>query len=77
MRHIALQMANLPKCGKCIKNANDAYKMRMVLEKSASAEELSPVDPTNVICFAWTRNDEIRSTGLLLATFNKVHILTY
>ena len=66
-----------PKCGKCVKNADDAENMRTVQEKRASAAELSPVDPTDVICSLWARSGEIRSTGLLLATFNKVHILTY
>ena len=70
-------MAKLAKRRKHMKNVGDANKMRSVLVKRASGEELSPVDPTNVICFAWTRNGEIRSTGLLLATFNKLHILTY
>ena len=51
--------------------------MWTVLEKRTSGEDLSLVDPTDVICFAWTRNGEIRSTGLLLATFNKLHTLTY
>ena len=67
----------MPKRGKRVKNADDAEKMQTVQEKRASAEELSPVDPTDVICSVWTRNGEIRSMDLLLATFNKVHILTY
>ena len=67
----------MPKCGKRVKNADNAEKMQTVQEKHASAEELSPVHPIDVIYSAWTRNGEIRSTGLLLATFNKVHILTY
>ena len=64
----------VPKCGKRGKHVE---KTRTVQEKHASAAELSLVDPTDVICSLWTRNGEIRSTGLLLATFNKVHILTY
>ena len=65
------------KTRKTRKKRGQRGKTRTVQEKCASAEELSPVDPTNVICSSWTRNGEIRSTGLLLATFNKVHILTY
>ena len=62
----------------CVKNARTTPKKRgRVQEKRASAAELSPMDPTNVICSLWTRNGEIRSTGILLATFNKVYILTY
>ena len=60
---------------KRVKNADNAEKPRTVQEKRTSAAELSPVDPTDVICFSWTRSGEIRSTGLLLTTFNKVHIL--
>ena len=66
-----------PKRRKCVKNADHVENTRMVQEKRASAAELSPVEPTDVICSSWTRSGEIRSTGLLLATFNKVHILTY
>ena len=69
--------AKVPKRGKRVKNADNAEKTWTVQEKRASAAELSPVDPTDVICSLWTRNDDIRSTGLILATFNKVHILTY
>ena len=69
--------AKVPKRGKRVKNADNTDKMRTVQEKRASAAKLSPVDPTDVICSLWTRNGEIRSTGLLLATFNKVHIITY
>ena len=70
-------MAKVAKCGKCIKNVDNTEKMWTIQEKRASAKELSRVDPTDVICSLWTRNGEIRLTGLLLATFNKVHILTY
>ena len=70
-------MAKVAKCGKRIKNADDVDKTWTVEEKCASAEELSLVDPTDVICSAWTRNGEIRPMGLLLAAFNKIHILTY
>ena len=77
MQRIALQTAKLSKYRKCVKNADNADKTRAVPEKCASAKELSLVDLANVICSAWTRNGEIRSTGLLLATFNKRHILTY
>ena len=70
-------MVKEPKRGKRVKNMDNVEKMRTVQEKRARAAELSPVDPTDVICSLWTRNGEIRSTGLLLATFNKVHILTY
>ena len=59
------------KCGQHRKNADNTGK------KADSAKELSRVDPTDVIYSAWTRNGEIKSTGLLLATFNEVHILTY
>ena len=76
-RRGAAWTAKVPKRGKRIKNVDDAEKMRTVQEKCASAAELSPVDPTDVIFSSWTRNGEIRSTGLLLATFNKVYILTY
>ena len=72
-----LRMAKVAKCGKHVKKADNVEKTQIVQEKHASAEELSPVDPTDVICFSWTRNGEIRSAGLLLATFNKIHILTY
>ena len=77
MWHVALQIEKLAKRRKRIKNADDVAKTRMVLEMCASGEELSPMDLTDVICFVWTRNGEIKSTGLLLATFNKLHILTY
>ena len=77
MQHIALQTAKRAKREKRVKNADDMDKTWTVPEKCANAKELSLVDPTNVICSAWTRNGEIRLTGLLLATFNKVHILTY
>ena len=73
-------MARTPKgqkCGKRVKNADDAENAQTAQEKRANAAELSPVDPTDVICSSWTRSGEIKSTGLLLATFNKVHILTY
>ena len=73
----AAQTAKVPKRGKRIKTADNAENTRTVQEKRASAAELSPVDPTNVICSSWTENCEIKLTGLLLATFNKVHILTY
>ena len=66
-----------PKRGKRVKNADNAEKPRTVQGKCARAAELSPVDPADVICSSRTRSGEIRSTGLLLATFNKVHILTY
>ena len=65
------------KTRKMRKNADNTEKTRTVQEKRASTEELSLVDPTDVICSSWTRNGEIRSMGLLLATFNKVHKLTY
>ena len=58
-------------------NVDDVDKTRTVPVKCASTKKLSPVDPTDLICSFWTRNGEIRSTGLLLATFNKVHMLTY
>ena len=67
----------MAKRGKRIKNVDDVDKTWTIPEKCTSGKELSPVDPTNVICSVWTRNGEIRSTGLLLATFNKLHILTY
>ena len=60
-----------------LKNADNVENTRTVQEKRASAAELSPMDPTDVIYSSWTKNGEIRLTGLLLATFNKVHILTY
>ena len=75
MRDIALRMAKLTKRGKCVKNAGNVDKTRVVPEKCASGKELSPMDPTDVMCFVWKRNGEIRSMGLLLATFNKLHIL--
>ena len=37
------------KRGKRVKNIDDADKTWMVQEKHASAEELSPMDPTDVI----------------------------
>ena len=58
---------------KC-QNAENTWTVQ---EKRANAAELSPVDPTDVICSSWTKKGEIKMTGLLLATFNKVHILTY
>ena len=63
-------MAQLAKCGKHVKNTDDMDKTWTVLEKSTGGEELSLVDPTGVICSAWTRNGDIRSTVLLLDTFN-------
>ena len=77
MQRVALQTVKLAKRRKRVENVDDVDNTRMVLEKRANAKELSPVDPTNVICSAWTRIGEIRSTGLLLVTFNKLHIQTY
>ena len=74
---IVLWIAKVAKRRKRIKNMDDTDKTRTIQEKCSSAEELSPVDPTNVISYAWTRNGEIRLMGLLLATFNKINILTY
>ena len=65
------------KMQKTPKNADNAENTRTIQEKHASAVELSPVDPADMICSSCTENGEIRLTGLLLATFNKVHILTY
>ena len=45
-----VQMAKVLKRGKRLKNANNAEKMRTVQEKCAGTVELSPVDPTYVIC---------------------------
>ena len=73
----AAHTAKVPKCRKRVKNAENAENTWTVQEKRASTTELSPVDPTNVICSSWTKNGEIKLMGLLLATFNKVHILTY
>ena len=77
MRHVALQMAKLAKRRKQVKKVDNADKTWTVLERCIGGKELSLVDPTDVICSVWTRNGEIRSTGLLLATFNKLHILKY
>ena len=52
MQYVALWMAKLAKRGKRRKHADDEDKMRMVPEKRANTEELSPVDPTDMICFA-------------------------
>ena len=65
------KLAKRVKKQKTHKNADDMDKMQTVPEKYPSTKELSPVDPTDVICSLWTRSGEIRSTGLLLATFNK------
>ena len=46
---IALWTAKLEKRGKRIKNAENVNKTPMVLEKRTSSEELSLVDPTNMI----------------------------
>ena len=62
-------------------------KMQKTREKGRQYKKSMPVaklarnchlwTSTNVICSMWTRNGEIKLTGLLLATFNKLHILTY